>query len=122
MDIWQFFSGRTDQFPLILLNIDANRSKLQPTNFIRFFLLLFETAIHPSIHSIWLSFSVSKQQFWEQINATIYRCITVGIYARGQFVQIAGLFFNIWPFTALIICPKVYKICQSRFKILPNSK
>ena len=37
-----------------------------------------------------------------------------------QCDQIAGLFFNIWPFTSMKICPKVYKVSQSRFKILPN--
>ena len=39
-----------------------------------------------------------------------------------QCDQIARLFFNIWPFTSMKIWPKVYKICQSRFNILPNSK
>ena len=30
--------------------------------------------------------------------------------------------FNIWPFATLNICPKPYKICQSKFNKLPNSK
>ena len=31
-------------------------------------------------------------------------------------------FFNPWPFTELKICPVTLKFCQSRFKILPNTK
>ena len=40
----------------------------------------------------------------------------------NQCDQIAGLFFNIWPFTSMRNLPKVYKIWQSRVKILPNRK
>ena len=29
--------------------------------------------------------------------------------------------FNIKPFAALNVCPKLYKICQSMYKILPIS-
>ena len=44
------------------------------------------------------------------------------ILMPDQCDQIARLFFNIWPFTSIKICPKGFKICQSRFKILPNSE
>ena len=54
---------------------------------------------------------------------------TKGLVDWGQYQgwlhqcdQIAGLFFNIWRFPSMKICLKVYKICQSRFKILPNGK
>ena len=33
-----------------------------------------------------------------------------------------ALLFNIWPSTAMKICPKVFKNCQSRIKILPHAK
>ena len=39
-----------------------------------------------------------------------------------QCDKIAGLFFNIRPFTSMKICPKVFKICQSRLKILRSNK
>ena len=41
---------------------------------------------------------------------------------RVQCDQIAILFFDIWPFGAMKICPKIKNICQSRFVILPNTK
>ena len=36
--------------------------------------------------------------------------------------QMARLFFIIWPFATIKICPMAYKICQSRFRILVHSK
>ena len=30
--------------------------------------------------------------------------------------QMAKLFFNVWPYTTMKISPKVFKICQRRFK------
>ena len=30
--------------------------------------------------------------------------------------------FNIWPFSTLIICPILFRICQIELKILPNTK
>ena len=48
--------------------------------------------------------------------------MSVLVGAMIQCDQIARLFFNIWPFTSRKICQKVYKICQSSFKFLPNRK
>ena len=39
-----------------------------------------------------------------------------------QCDQMARFFFSIWPFSSTKICPRAYKIYQSRSKILPNSK
>ena len=36
--------------------------------------------------------------------------------------QTARLFFQFWPFTAMNICTKAFKTCQSRFTILLNTK
>ena len=41
---------------------------------------------------------------------------------RGWLIRVSGLFFSIWTFTSMKICPKVYKFFQSRFNILPISK
>ena len=44
------------------------------------------------------------------------------LQAHNQCDRMARLFFNVWPFTSLKICPMQYKICQRRSKIFPNSK
>ena len=48
---------------------------------------------------------------------------TVGkVGDQTQCDQMSKLFFNIWPFTSLKICSVTYKIYQSGFKILANTK
>ena len=52
-------------------------------------------------------------------SAWIFRFLFILVTLK-QCDQILRLFFNLWAFTSMKICPKVPKICQSRFKILPN--
>ena len=42
------------------------------------------------------------------------------LYMFNQCDKMAWLFFIFWPFKTMIICPIACKICQSRFRILPN--
>ena len=41
---------------------------------------------------------------------------------RTSVTRLLDYFSTFGPMTSMKICPKVYKICQSRLKILANSK
>ena len=55
-------------------------------------------------------------------------CLILGIRrnkphpAGAQCDQMARLFINIWQFTIIEIYPIAYNCCQSRIKVLPNTK
>ena len=74
---------------------------------------------------------------FDRVRHTINQNLTQIIFAFGtnqptnelqllllvcSVTQIAGLFLKIRPFTLMKIRPKLYKICQSWFKFLPNIK
>ena len=40
----------------------------------------------------------------------------------SSVTRLLDYLFNIWSFQALRICPKAYKICQSKVKFIANSK
>ena len=61
-------------------------------------------------------------------SSTIYLCHAWTVFRK--FIDIVWrsltrwlvFWHKIWPFATLNICPKPYKICQSKFNKLPNSK
>ena len=42
------------------------------------------------------------------------------MFSARQYDLVASLFFNIWPFAAMRICPIASKLCQSKLRISLN--